>query len=442
MYSVYGTQLALECNLTSSEAADLNISATLGSAVGGLIGGYFTDTHGTQGPVACSVIAISLGYFWLYTLYEAGEKASPVSLILAMLLVGFGATSSYFAAIKAVTISFPKYKGSAQSITIALFAISSLLYSATYSAIFHGDVAKFLMFLAVSSLLLQAIGAVFIRVDGKKKHQPLPVEESLPLVLRDLSSTDLTAVESKSDSGPLLGHLSLKQSLVHPIFWFHFVVMAVLQGLGQMYIYSVGFVVKAIHYRFTHSPDAVGTIPSLHSIQALHVSLIAVFSFIGRLTSGPMADTLVNKYRCQRHWVTATGTVVMFVGHFLLSFPLDRASEKIGVVNALLSVISCGIGFAYGLCFTSFPGIMADLFSMKNYSLLWGVMYLSTVPGLTIFTKLFGHFYDLHSVIVGGDLVCKEGSLCYLETFELTSVLSVIVFLALLCYIYCRRTRQ
>lgn len=438
VYSVYGTQLADKCGLDSSLAADLNISATIGTSVGGLLGGYITDLYGTQLPVFCSLVFISFGYKWLQTLYGAGDDAASWELIAAMFFIGIGSTASYFASLKAVTVSFPKYKGTAQSFTIASFAISSLLYSLAYTKIFHGHVSHFLLFLATSSAVMQTIGVLFVRIEGHKNllraedffEEETDAEEDVPLMGEPVQQDIPAPITS-------LQHLGLKDSLLHPIFWIHFFLMAILQGMGQMYIYSVGFVVKAIYTHFVHATlDA----PSLHSLQALHVSLIAIFSFIGRLTAGPLSDNLVHRFHCQRHWVTFLGVVVMFVGHFALSLPIDHWSTSLTHVNTWLSLISCTIGFAYGLCFTSFPGIMADLFSMKNYSLIWGIVYSSTVPGLTVFTKLFGHIYDENSDIVGDDYVCSKGSACYTETFEITSLLAVVVMGFLLLYIYWRRS--
>lgn len=439
VYSVFGTQLADKCGLDSSLAANLNISATVGTSVGGLLGGLVTDMYGTQIPVFSSLVFITSGYKWLHSLYNAGAEAQTWELITAMFLVGLGSTSSYFAAIKAVTVSFPKYKGSAQSVTIASFAISSLLYSFVYSNIFHGNVRKFLLFLSLSSAVMQLIGVLFIRVGGHKTEKPDPhdieLTELLPLILAASSSVNLEALNESKSTAISLKHLEVRDSLLHPIFIFHFAVMAVLQGIGQMYIYSVGFVVKALHYEFVHGPGDHADVPTLHSIQALHVSLIAIFSFLGRVASGPMADSIVHKYKGQRQWVTVVGVVILFIGQFALSFPIDTWSDDLSTVNFLLSIISCIIGFAYGLTFTTFPGIVADLFSLKDYSVIWGILYSSTVPGLTIFTKVFGYIYDKHSDVIGDDFICTKGSLCYVGTFELTSSLCVLVTGLLLLYI-------
>lgn len=446
VYSVYGPQLAAECRLDSSLAANLSISATVGSALGGLIGGYITDTYGSQYPVASGWVLVSAGYYWLRSLYLLGEDAAHWMLVLAMFLVGAGSTASYFAAIKAVTVNAPKWKGLAQSVPIALFAISSLAYSFVFSHILKGDVAAFILVLAVSAFVMQFVGVIFIRIPGSDE-EPKPGHEYSQLLDEadgPVGEPALMAPEA-TPAGPY-HHLELREILTHKVFWAHFALIAVFQGLGQMYIYTVGYILKAVHYYFTHARvkgSELPDIPSFNSLQALHVSLIAIGSFTGRLSSGALADYLVNRHGWKRHSVLVLALVIMGAGHSALIFPIERYSLLLWLCNIRLAFISTIIGYAYGFGFTSLPAIIADLFSMKNYSLLWGIMYSSTVPGLTVFTKFFGYNYDKHSEIEEGDLVCTQGYKCYDHTFGMTGPLAfflVVLILGVSAYHRKRRT--
>lgn len=444
VYSVYGPQLAAQCHLDSSLAANLSISATVGSALGGLIGGYVTDTYGSQYPVASGWLLVSSGYYWLRSLYLLGEDAAHWMLVLAMFLVGAGSTASYFAAIKAVTVNSPKWKGLAQSVPIALFAIASLLYSFVCSHILHGDVGEFLLVLAVSSFVMQFVGVIFIRIPG---HEAQKVGEEFSQLLDEAEGPVGEPARLAPEATPVgpYHHLELREILTHSVFWSHFALIAVFQGLGQMYIYSVGYILKAIHYYFTHAQikaENVAEIPSFSSLQALHVSVIAIGSFIGRLTSGPFADYLVNRHGWKRHSVLVLALVLMGAGHSALVFPIEQYSLLIWLCNIRLAFISSLIGYAYGFGFTSLPAIIADLFSMKNYSLLWGIMYSSTVPGLTVFTKFFGYNYDKHSEVENGELVCNQGYKCYDHTFGVTGPLAlflVVVIIAVAAFYRKRR---
>lgn len=85
--------------------------------------------------------------------------------------------------------------------------------------------------------------------------------------------------------------LSLYSTLTSFKFISYYLVLAVLQGIGQTYIYSVGFLVPLIFAG--EDLSTVDVTPA--SVQSVQVSLIAIFSFMGRLISGPVSDWLVLK---------------------------------------------------------------------------------------------------------------------------------------------------
>lgn len=449
VYSVYSTELAKRCQLDASQTGNLNISATIGTAFGGLAGGLITDIYGTQLPILLSCVSISFGYKWLYDSYRQGPNSSMFVLLLSMFLIGVGSVSGYFSAIKAVALNFPKFKSSAQSVTIASFAISSMLFLLISTKVLKGDIGAFLYFMHVVCGLLILIGFLFIRVDGHfdndKTHRADSAEE------RDETTGLLVSSQSENEDHVIeliethdLKHMSLKKSLMHPIFWYHYLILSLVQGLGQMYIYSVGFILKAIHYYYNNELSQSTDIPSLQSHQALHVSLIAVSSFIGRLSSGPQSDFLVRKLHCQRHWILILGLSLMFVGHSINFIDLTALSSDLHKANRILMLASCIIGYAYGFSFTCYPAIISDLVNMRNYSFLWGTMYTSTTFGLALMTTIFGYYYDLNSVEwddKAKEFVCTKGSGCYNSTFQITSGLCLLSAILILGYIYTRRAK-
>lgn len=453
VYSVYGTQLAERCHLDSSQAANLNISATVGTAIGGVVSGIITDVYGTQIPILSSGLCLFLGYKWLHHLFELGADASKFQLLTSMFLIGIGSVSGYFSSIKGVTINFPNYKGTAQSITIASFAISSLVYLFISSKIFKGDVAAFLQFLYISSGIMLLLGFIFIRIDGYidipavDTHEQVPAIEEQPFLSAVLSNDDEFDTSHIDDQQDQLKNKSLKESVAHPVFWTHYIILSIVQGLGQMYIYSVGFIVKAIYYYYTHLDEQTtgSSHPTLNELQALHVSLVALSSFFGRLSSGPQADFLVHKLHFQRHWILIWGLTIMLIGHLMNSFRIESHYTSLHQVNMLLLVGSCFIGYAYGFSFTCYPAIISDIFNMKNYSFIWGIMYTSTTVGLTIMTKLFGHIYDLNSDTIDektGEHFCNKGSGCYNSAFKFTASFSILAMGTILGYIYSNRKLQ
>ncbi|CUM68029.1 uncharacterized protein PRCAT00005744001 [Priceomyces carsonii] len=424
VYSVYATQLAEKCHLDTSQTANLNISSTIGTAVGGIMSGLIADAYGSQIPMLFSCFSLTLGYNWLYHLFELGSLANLLALESAMFFVGFGSSSGYFSSLKAVTVSFPEFKGSAQSITIASFAISSLIFLNIATRIFKGDVAGFLFFLSIISGVTTMTGFVFVRFNGHLDE----TGEHLSLIEEAREELEIINSSSRND----LRNMDINGSVCHPIFWYHYFIFTFIQGFGQMYIYSIGFILKAINRYYSDEFDAL----SLGGLQALHVSLIAVSSFAGRLSAGPLSDFFVRKLKCQRHWILILGVSIMFVGHFLILRSINKTAGNLHEANTYLLISSVLIGYAYGFSFTGFPAIISDIFNMKNYSFIWGLMYSSTIFGLTLMTKLFGIVYDSNSGEHDGEYVCTKGSECYNYTFKITSYLCLFVIILLLGYIW------
>lgn len=461
VFSIYATQLAQQCRLDSSQIANLNIWATIGSSVGSILGGLITDYYGTQIPMLISSVTLFGGYRWLHLLYLDGPQANYFAFLIAMFLIGIGSVSGYFSAIKAVTLHFPNFKGSAQSITIASFAISALLFS--YLSNYLNDTGKFLKWLSLICGLGVFTGFVFIRIDGSVDNVVLhdleeveqEVTESSGLLSHGVDLNELdhdnddvngnrSSDDRDNDHGNDQGHnhshghslrsSGIKQSLLHPIFLYHYAIFAITQGLGQMYIFSIGYILKAIHYRFANT-----TTLSLSQLQAIHVSIISISSFFGRLSSGPESDFLVHKLKLERHWILILGLVFMFTGHTLSTVDINQWSFS--QVQILLLIISVLIGYAYGFSFTSYPAIISDIFNMKNYSLIWGTLYTATTFGLTVMAKLFGYNYDSHTTWDDNsqEYICKLGSNCYKQTFVFTSGICVVAAGLILGYIYVSR---
>ena len=154
----------------------------------------------------------------------------------------------------------------------------------------------------------------------------------------------------------------------------------------------------------------------------MHVSIISVFSFLGRLLSGIGSDIIVKKLRMSRFWCAAiSATIFMFA---------QLCAIRIENPNFLWAVSSLS-GLAYGVLFGVFPALVVDAFGASGFAVNWGFMTLAPVVSGNIYNLFYGAVYDAHSEVQpSGERSCDEGLVCYKTAYYVTFVSSVFGILA------------
>ncbi|KAL9056972.1 MAG: hypothetical protein Q9162_002638 [Coniocarpon cinnabarinum] len=191
-------------------------------------------------------------------------------------------------------------------------------------------------------------------------------------------------------------------------FWQLFVMLALLAGVGLMTINNIGNNVKALirHWIPTATPTYY------RSSEAFHVSLLSLFSFVGRFLSGVGSDFLVKRLQASRFWcLTVSGGVFTLAQMF-----------AIGTRNPhLLPIVTVLTGIAYGALFGVYPALIADTFGVSGLSLNWGYIIFAPVVSGFIFNRYYGWVYDDHSHIINdGTLDCPDGLDCYQMAYFIT----------------------
>jgi len=162
--------------------------------------------------------------------------------------------------------------------------------------------------------------------------------------------------------------------------------------------------------------------------QNIHVCIISLGSFCGRLLSGIGSDIIVQKLHRSRFWclfVSASTFCAAQLCALLISDPY------------LLVLVSGLTGLAYGLLFGVYPSLVAYTFGVNVLSTNWGTMTLAPVITGNIFNILYGMFYDHHSIIdKGGQRECLEGLECYRSAYWVTLFAAVIAGLVCLWTIW------
>lgn len=156
--------------------------------------------------------------------------------------------------------------------------------------------------------------------------------------------------------------------------------------------------------------------------QLIHVSIISVGSFCGRLISGIGSDIIVKKLGMSRFWCAAvSATVFMFA---------QLCAIRIENPNFLWAVSSLS-GLAYGMLFGVFPALVVDAFGAPGFAVNWGFMTLAPVVSGNIYNLFYGAVFDAHSEVQpGGERSCQEGLACYRTAYYVTFFSSLLGILA------------
>ncbi|SCU97086.1 LAFA_0G09670g1_1 [Lachancea sp. 'fantastica'] len=223
----------------------------------------------------------------------------------------------------------------------------------------------------------------------------------------------------------------LYQTVTQPKFIAYYIILAILQGIGQTYIYCVGFVVETLAHSY---PDSNVNTKATQSIQ---VSIISILSFVGRICSGPISDLLIKRVKAQRDWciVVAAGLMIYGSKQILADVVSIKTSDGLQSADFIqnLSLSSLIFGLSFGITFGTFPAIIADHFGTEGFSTIWGLSTTGGILSVKYFSAVFAN--DLSRNTSAGDTVCDKGSLCYSHAFRVDSVFAIGVSLMVLALI-------
>lgn len=475
VYSVYAPQLVKRAHFTGAEAAKLSLALSLGGSLGGLPAGLIIDGLGPQLATALGGVLSLIAFTTLHHTYSASIQSLPL-IMIALTLSGFASVLSFYSTVKCSTTNFPHHRGSAGALPVSAYALASLIYSFISVHFFPNETAGFLKFFMIFPPATCLLCAYFLQIVEKPKPkrrtssmhnerqgllQPLSLNSASTVSVRSLvqqppnrkgsfhkmfslwgigrtpstlsidaqrplfTQPELAEVQSSSSGNTSAIYVPVEdvpvfvkegspiwdnhifKSISTRVFVKFYIILACLMGIGQMYIYSVGYVVVALVQSNPDNHHVVG------DAQAVQVSTIALFSFLGRLTSGPISDIVRRKFKAQRIWCIVFASVLMGIGQHLVTIT--------GKVDGLI-VPSIVIGFAFGFCFGTFPAIIADTFGTDGFTTLWGIMSTSGVIVLMTLCNYLASVLKNHSDDEG---VCVLGADCYKDTFILTEWMCV-----------------
>ncbi|EPS59101.1 hypothetical protein M569_15705, partial [Genlisea aurea] len=154
------------------------------------------------------------------------------------------------------------------------------------------------------------------------------------------------------------------------------------------------------------------------------VSLVSIWGYLGRVSSGFASEILLSKYRFPRPLMLTIVLLLSCAGHLLIAF---------GIPNSLYAA-SVIVGFCFGAQWPLIFSIISELFGLKYYSTLYSIGGGASPLGAYIFNvKVTGYLYDREARrqmaaagivrAAGEDLSCA-GVHCYRVAFFIIAATS------------------
>ncbi|KAJ9154900.1 MFS general substrate transporter [Pleurostoma richardsiae] len=296
-----------------------------------------------------------------------------------------------------------------------------------------------------SSALAQEVEAAQKPREGGS--HPSAAASVVPSAVDDADTDETSSLMSRSSSlpGEVLVQSSVDLDRSHRVdirgwlllrnieFWELFLIMGILAGIGLMTINNIGHDVNALWRRYDDSVSE----NFLISRQQMHVSILSICSFSGRLLSGVGSDFLVKVLRASRVWCLVLASLI-FVAAQVCALSVHNPH--------LLGFVSGLSGLGYGFLFGVFPSIVAETFGIHGLSQNWGFMTLSPVISGNIFNLFYGAVFDRHSVVgPGGERSCPDGISCYWSAYLVTlgaCGLGLVVTLFVIRHQHARRVKE
>jgi Nodulin-like len=162
------------------------------------------------------------------------------------------------------------------------------------------------------------------------------------------------------------------------------------------------------------------------------VSLISIWNYAGRVTSGYVSEIVLSKYKFPRPLALTLVLLVSCVGHLLIAFGVPQSLY-------LASVI---IGFCFGAQWPLLFAIISEVFGLKYYSTLYNFGSVASPIGLYILNvRVTGHLYDVEArkQNAGKDLTCI-GTQCFKLSFIIITAVTALGALVSLLLVW--RTKK
>ncbi|PSN70696.1 MFS general substrate transporter [Corynespora cassiicola Philippines] len=460
-YSAWAPQFADKLQLSATQSNVIGTAANLGMYASGIPMGIITDRKSPRLAAFIGMFALFLGYYPIRLAYDNGPGSMSVTMIsFCSFLSGVGSCAAFQGALKTATLNWPTHRGTATAFPLAAFGLSAFFYTLIAGIAFPGDTSGLLLLFSLATSLVVLVSIPFLHVvdhmtgtgyavlptsdrprrnsnvlhrtkSNTSRYKSSAVPEPEPSNDQPAADSETSSLLSEPGDIDADDHATSKKTdrshcidvtgmalLSKTVFWQQWILMGLLTGVGLMTINNIGHDVQALwnHYDDSADKDFVA-----HR-QLMHVSIISVCSFLGRLLSGIGSDVIVKKLHMSRYWCAAISATI-----FLLA---QICAVRLENPNFLWTVSGLS-GLAYGVLFGAFPALVVDAFGPDGFAVNWGFMTLAPVVSGNVYNLFYGSVYDAHSEVqAGGERSCNEGLVCYQAAYYVTLVSSLLGILA------------
>ncbi|KAG9294066.1 hypothetical protein G9A89_001307 [Geosiphon pyriformis] len=416
LFSVYGPALAQQLNFSSVQINMIGSALNNGKFLSNPFFGHIVDRYGSRRATLFTSVVLFSSFSCLAFTYKGSLPPSSILCAFYLFMTGVGSSAGFMSVLTSQAKNFPNFRGIALATPLAFFGLSAFIYSQIETFFFYGDTFKFILFLAISTGSCAFIGTWFLHVAPSPARSSISEQNEDQIrassTLGSSNDNERTPLISKdkktqSDGNLDIGGWDLFTNRDAQVFSF---IMFFLGGAGLMYINNVGSMVQLLFKATSHSNNDPSNLDEtrqkLQSLQNLHVSLISIFSCIGRIAAGFISDITKNAFQMRRLWYLMFASIFIFTGQLIVSyFVVDL--NRLWISSAL-------IGFGYGNIFSIGPTIISEWFGLRRFGLNWGLISCSTAIGGQILSILYGFNRDSQKN------TC-HGANCYNQVFWVTS---------------------
>ncbi|CAG8480722.1 8291_t:CDS:2 [Ambispora gerdemannii] len=370
LFAAYGPALAHRLHFSSVQINTIASAANYGCYLSNPLFGHISDKYGPKITTLFASVTLFFSFLGLASTYHGILPPLFSLCVICLFLTGMASAAGFMAVLTTQAKNFPAIRGIALGIPLALFGLSAFIFSTIESWFFGDQTYRFLVFLAISTSLCNLVGCAALNVVAQPSTQSsnevpeapttnVQQSESIdteqtPLLFKNIKKQEQQQENNDNkDELNISGSDLLRNSDAQNLFF----ILLLTGGVGLMYINNVGSILRSLFDTTLMFDDH----EKLLKYQNFHVSLISVFSCIGRVSSGFISDLTKQTFNLRRIWFMLSASILLLSGQIIVGFFATHL-ETLWIGSMLIGL---GFGNLLGIA----PTIASEWFGLRRFGL-------------------------------------------------------------------------